>query len=171
MMNSTLKTLLILCLVVTASNTVAQKAGHTNFRNLINMMPETNTANAQLNQYQNELVAKGESMAADFQKKYEAYAMKIQAGQIAQQEQQATEVALGKERDAIVAYEADVQQKMESKRQELLKPIIEKVESAVTTVAKENGYELIFDSSVLNAVLMAEESIDVTELVKAKLGI
>ena len=53
----------------------------------------------------------------------------------------------------------------------LLKPLLDRAEAAIKTVAKENGYSYIFDSSKGGAVLYSPESEDVLPLVKAKLGI
>ena len=41
----------------------------------------------------------------------------------------------------------------------------------VEQVAQENNFQLIFDTSMFNAVLFAAESEDVMPMVKAKLGI
>lgn len=60
--------------------------------------------------------------------------------------------------------------KLAKKREELYKPILEKVNTAMQDVAKENGYLLVFDAST-QVLLYAHESLDVTNLVKAKLGI
>ena len=84
------------------------------------------------------------------------------------QEQQ---VALQKEQQEIAAYEQEVIQLISKKRDDLLKPIVDKMNAAVKAVGKENGYTMIFDTSIFNSVLYADESEDVMELVKSKLGI
>ena len=68
-------------------------------------------------------------------------------------------------------YEQEVQSKIIAKQEELLKPILEKVQNAITAVGKEGGYLFIFDVSVPNTILFADEPLDVTNAVKAKLGI
>ena len=60
--------------------------------------------------------------------------------------------------------------KIAAKREELYKPILEKLNKAVRDVSKELGYILVFDTST-NALLYGDESLDVTERVKTKLGI
>ena len=57
-----------------------------------------------------------------------------------------------------------------SKRETLLKPILDKVNNVINEVAKSNGYSMILDSST-GVILYAEESADITAQVKAKLGI
>ncbi|MBK9338659.1 MAG: OmpH family outer membrane protein [Lewinellaceae bacterium] len=52
----------------------------------------------------------------------------------------------------------------------LYKPILERVNTAMQDVAKENAYLIVFDSST-QILLYGDESLDVTPLVKAKLGL
>jgi outer membrane protein len=153
-----------------ASALVAQdKYGHLNFGNLISSLEETKAADSQLSDYQKQLVAKGEEMAKSWQEKAQKFAQKAQAGELAPAEQQKQQTALEEERGKILEYEQEVSQKVQLKRKELLEPIITKVEQAIEDVAKENGYVMIFDTSVFNAILFAEETDDVVDLVKAKL--
>ena len=56
-----------------------------------------------------------------------------------------------------------------ARREDLLKPILTRVEDAVKAVATENSYLMIFDTSS-GAFLFAAESDDVSPLVKKKLG-
>ena len=51
-----------------------------------------------------------------------------------------------------------------------MKPIMDKITAAIEEVAKENGYTYIFDGSV-GFVLYADETTDVSDLVKGKLGL
>ncbi len=149
----------------------AQKYGHMNFGSLVSSLPETEAADKELEAYQKQLVAKGEEMAKSWQEKAKGYGQKVQSGEIAPIEQQKQQAALEKERDDILAYQQEVTQKVQEKRQELLKPIIDKAEAAIKEVAKENGYLMIFDTSVFNSILFAQDTDDVLPLVKAKLGI
>ena len=59
------------------------------------------------------------------------------------------------------------------KRNTLLQPIFDKVNGAIKDVAKENGYNYIFDRNAQNGstILYADETQDVTALVKSKLGL
>lgn len=147
----------------------AQKYGHLNFGNLLSSLDETQAADSTLANYQDQLVAKGEEMAKKWQQKAQAFAKKAQAGELPPVKQQEQQQKLEEERAKILEYEQDVSKKVQQRRKELLEPIIAKVEAAIDDVAKENGYVMIFDTSVFNAILFAEESDDVMELVKAKL--
>ena len=79
---------------------------------------------------------------------------------------------LEEERNKILAYDQDMQKQLGDKREALLAPILEQVKTAIDAVAKENGYTYIFDGSPgVGVILYADESTNVTALVKTKLGI
>ncbi|MCO6479956.1 MAG: OmpH family outer membrane protein [Phaeodactylibacter sp.] len=152
-------------------STAQEKYGHLNFGSLISAMEETKAADSELEAYRKQLVAKGEEMAQKFRQDYEAILKEAQAGNLTPVQQQEKEQELSQKRDEIIAYEQEVIEKVEAKRQELLSPIIQRVEDAIREVAGENGYVMIFDTSVFNAVLFAKDSDDVMPLLEAKLGI
>ncbi|RMF00569.1 MAG: OmpH family outer membrane protein [Bacteroidetes bacterium] len=145
--------------------------GHLNFGNLIAMMPETKDADAQLEAYQKDLVSKGEAMAKEFQTEYTAFVQAVQEGNLPPIKQQEMQAVLEKKQQEIVAYEQEVAQLVNAKRQELLAPIVDKAQAAVDSVAQANNFLLVFDTSIFGAVLYAEESEDLMPLVKAALGI
>ncbi len=149
----------------------AQKYGHLNYGNLLSAMPEVKTANTELETYRQQLITRGEAMAKKFQENYTKFVADVQSGDLAPVTQTQRQQALEQEQQSILAYEQEVAQKVEQKRQELLMPIIDKMNNAIEAVAKENGYVLIFDTSVFNAILFADASEDVLGKVKAKLGL
>lgn len=65
------------------------------------------------------------------------------------------------------AAKADLKQRQES----LEKPIKAKLNEAVKAVGQEGGYTYIIDNSTGNVVYSGSDAIDVTPLVKAKLGL
>ena len=155
-----------------AGTSIAQdRYGHLNFGNLIAAMPETASANEQLETFQKELVAKGEQMAASFQKEYEQLVKDAQAGTKAPADLQKREADLQKKQQEILAYEQQIAKQVQERRNTLLKPIIEKAQNAIAAVAKANNFKLIFDSSVFNSVLFAQDSDDALPLVAKHLGI
>jgi outer membrane protein len=150
---------------------VAQKYGHLNFGNLVALMPDTKNADTQLETYQKELVAKGEKMVESFQAKYGQFVADVQSGALAPKDQQTKQTALQTEQQKILAYEDEVIQKVQQKREELLKPIIDKAQGAIDEYAKANGYVMIFDTSVFNAVLFVKDGDNLMDPIKAKLGL
>lgn len=168
-----MKKLLFLFLLsgLALSASAQQKYGHLNFGNLLSLMPETKTADEALKKFQQQAVAQGDTMAKKFQEKYLAAARDVQDGKLSPQQQQMKEAELKQEQDSIANYQERITQEVQAKREELLTPIIDKAEKAVAEIAKANGYVMIFDSSVFNAILFAQDADDIMPLVKQKLGI
>ncbi|MEZ4984689.1 MAG: OmpH family outer membrane protein [Saprospiraceae bacterium] len=164
-------TLLLALLAVSVLSLSAQRYGHLNFGNLLSIMPESKAANDTLAALQKTMVAKGEAMAASFEKDYVAFVKAVQAGDLPPRDQQNQEASLRKRQEEIVAYEEEIMATIEAKRNELLKPIIDKAQETIETVARENGYVMVFDTSIFNAIMYAEETEDLMPKVKEKLGI
>jgi len=168
-----MKNFILIATLFLASGTtlLAQKYGHLNYGNVVAMMPETESANKELAEYRQKMLQQGEQMAQSFQSEYASFAQKVQSGNLAPVEQQKLQAALEEQQQELQAFQQDMQNKVASKRQELLQPIVDRVEAAIQEVGDENGFTMIFDTSVFNAVLFAAESQDVLPLVKTKLGI
>ena len=145
--------------------------GHLNFGNLIAVMPEAIQANDSLEIMQATMVARGEAMAAQFQRDASAFIKDVQSGTLTPVQQQERQAALEKRQVEIQNFEQEIVQTMGATRNQMLEPIIARALQAIDDVAKENGYVMVFDTSVFNAVMFADESEDLMDMVKAKLGI
>jgi outer membrane protein len=146
------------------------KFGHLNSGNLLEMMPEVKIANDSLGLFGKSLSARLDSLTAVFQKKYESYAASAKAGDKTPLVMQSLEAELQKMQADGRDFEQSMQQILGIKRQQLLDPILGKVDIAIKAVGKEGGYLFIFDTST-GSTLYALESEDVMSLVKAKLKI
>ena len=165
-------TVLIACSLIAFSTSLqAQKIGYLDSGSLIAGMDATKAADSELKIYQDQLVKVGEEMASKFQKDVIEYSQQVQGGTMSPAQAQKREQELQAERQKIAAYEQEVLQKVQKKREDLYTPIVNKVNEAITAVGKEQGYQFIFDSSVYNILMFADESSDVMSLVKAKLGL
>ena len=148
----------------------AQKFGHVNSSQLILALPEVKTADATLESYQKELFVKGEQMVKSFETAYKAYMAKANSGELSKLQMQKQEATLSAQQGKIQKYEAEVQQLLTVKKQELYQPILSKVEGAVQALGKEKGYTMIFDTS-MGGLLFVEDSEDLMPILKTKLGI
>lgn len=154
------------------TQTVAQdKYGHLNFGVLIASMPETTLADSTLENLQKQLTQEGEAKAQAWYAKVAEFQKGVQGGTMTPVQQQTQQAELEKERDELMAFEQQMGQAIQSKREELLQPIIDKAQAAIAAVAKSNQYILVFDTSVFNAILFAQETDDLMPMVKAQLGI
>ncbi|MNX79245.1 Outer membrane protein (OmpH-like) [compost metagenome] len=64
-------------------------------------------------------------------------------------------------------YDQSSQDKIEKKREELIKPVLEKAQKAIKDYGTANGYDYILNSE---GILYAKDSDNVTAQIKAKLG-
>ena len=159
---------LTLSMLVFGAN--AQKFGYLNSAALLDEMPEVKAANTSLQTFQEQLVKKGRASVEALQAKYQKLAEDEKKGLLAPKQLQEEGAKLKLEEDAIAKSEQDMQQEIGQKREEKLKPIIDRVNAAIKDVAKEQGFTYIFDSNA-GVLLYADEKAEATSFVRAKLGL
>jgi outer membrane protein len=148
----------------------AQKFGHINVGNLLEQIKEVKTADTMMLKMRDQLSVKGQEMMKKAEADYQKYITDANSGTLTPIETQKREADLQKQQSDIEAYRTEIGQQLEQKRQELLKPILDRVEKAIKDVGKENNFTFIFDVST-GAMLYTLEANDVTPLVKAKMGL
>lgn len=148
----------------------AQKYGYLNSSQLLVQLPEVKQADDQLVQYQKSLISEGEKMVKTFETSYQAYMKEAEGGTLSKIQMQQKEGALGQKQQEIQAYEVEVQQKLVMKREELYKPILDKLKTTLDKIGADNGYTMIFDTSA-GGILHANDGDDVMPIIKAKLGL
>ncbi|NRB61920.1 MAG: OmpH family outer membrane protein [Saprospiraceae bacterium] len=159
---------LVAVLVLATLTVQAQKFGYVNTAIILNDMPELKQAEANLKSYQTQLQKKGQSMLEELQTEYQAVQAKIQNGDLSPKQQESEAERLKAKETELGQYEQDMMQKIQEKRATELQPIYDKLNAAIESVAKENGFQFIFDEGVL---LYKESSADVSAMVKSKLGL
>jgi outer membrane protein len=152
------------------SSVHAQKFGHLNSLQLISELPEMQTANGTLEVFQTQLESQGKVMVEKLERDYNAYMIDINNGNLSQVEIAKAESELQLQQQSLQQYEADAQQKIVNKRTELYKPILDKIKKILDEIGKDQGYTMIFDTSQ-GFLVHANESEDVSDLVRKKLGI
>jgi len=108
------------------------------------------------------------------QSKYREYMKLNQEGQLNQQDKTTREAELQKLDEEIKREAADSEQKLLSKRQELLEPIVNTLQNKINEVAESMGYTHILnqtDSGGVSTVLYAPKEDDITEPLMKALGI
>jgi outer membrane protein len=132
-------------------------------------LTDTRKADIDLEEYQNTLVAEGQAMAEKFKNNYIAFMKEQQSGNLAPIKEKEQQELLQKEQEVIQAFEQQIQQKLQIKREELLKPIVDKITSKIKEVCTENKFVMVFDTSSFNALLFTPDSEDITALVRTKM--
>lgn len=129
-------------------NLDAQKVGHVNSVQLIDSLKEAKQASLALKQYEQSLSKAGEDMLASFQQKLKAFQEEVKKGSLTTNQQKQKESELEVDQNAIVNYRESMRSSLDKKRQELVKPILEKINNALKAIGVEEQYQFIFDSSV-----------------------
>lgn len=157
----------VLTLVAVTSN-AQQKFGHVDTESLFYAMPEVKTIQTQLQtkskEYENQLktlYTQYENIIADIEKNGQTYMQAVL--------EQKYKDAYGLE-ERIVALEEKAQTDLVNLETKLFQPVEQKAYNAIQEVAKANGYNYVIDSS-LGVFLVLPDGDDLTNLVKAKLGI
>lgn len=161
---------LVLAMTLGTGVMQAQKIGHIQLEELIQLMPETQAAQTEIETY-------AQKLEADFQEMQQEYLRLVQEFQ--DNEAQMTKLNRDNKmqeiqgmQQRIEAYQQNASIDLQQKQEELLNPIIEKAEKAIQEVCVEGKFEYILDSSKTKGVVLAiNNSNDVLPLVKQKLGL
>ena len=166
------RVLLVLALTTGISATVVaqQKIGHIDVEELVSEMPETQTANAEVQKFQEQLEGDSQAMQEEYMTKMQNAQSNMDTWtQLRLQKEQEELEAMGQR---IMQFNQSAQQELQRKQMDLMLPIIEKAQEAINTVAKSNSFTYILDSSAGKAVVVfLENGEDIMPLVKAELGI
>ena len=166
------RVLLVLALTIGISTTAVaqQKIGHIDVEELVSEMPETQTANAEVQKFQEQLEGDSQAMQEEYMTKMQNAQSNMDTWtQLRLQKEQEELEAMGQR---IMQFNQSAQQELQRKQMDLMLPIIEKAQEAINTVAKSNSFTYILDSSTGKAVVVfLENGEDIMPLVKAELGI
>jgi outer membrane protein len=160
----------VIVLLFSGMTAMAQtlKFGHIDSGALIQMMPQTKSADSTLKRFGESLDGQLKAMTAEYQTKLQSYQSKADSLPDAIRTTKEKELTdLGQR---IQDFQQTAQESIQSKKQEIYGPILKKAEDAIKEIAKEKSYSYIFDTS-LGSVIYAQDSDNIMPLVKAKLGI
>ncbi|HEY9123159.1 MAG TPA: OmpH family outer membrane protein [Bacteroidales bacterium] len=143
------------------------KIGHINTQELIELMPETDSAQKKIDKLYKDLQQQLELMQTELKVKYQDYINKKNTFSESVLELKETELQDLNAR--IQKFQTLAQDEVENKRNDLYKPILDKANAAISAVAKENSFTYIFDASGGALLYKADNSIDIMPLVKQKL--
>ena len=146
------------------------KFGHINSDELIQSMPEYDSATVKLEKFRKELVNALDLMSVEFNTKNEAY--QKESKNLSDIVKQTKEQELMDMQKRIQDFQTNAQQQLQNKQTEVFQPIYAKVDKAIKDVGKENGFLYVFDVAK-GALLYFDEakSTNVLALVKTKLGL
>ena len=162
--------LFVVCGLLLANVAGAQsKFGYINSAESLNVMPEIKKANTDIEAYQKSFVEQLQALQTEGQNKLQAY----NAGEKSMTDavKEAKQGELMDIQNRLQTMQQSAEEKIEKKKAELYQPILDKAQKAIEDVAKEKGYDYIFDRGPGQGVLYAKDAYDIMPDVKTKLGI
>lgn len=163
--------LLFVSVLLLSTGGYAQKFAYVDTDYILNNIPEFNQAQDKLDEISKEWQAEIEGIYAEVDKMYRDYQS---------QEVLLTDEMKKKREDAIIAKEKsakDLQKKrfgpdgdLYTKRQELIKPLQDKVYDAIQQLAANSKYAVIFDSSSDLIMLYANPNLDKSDKILENMG-
>ena len=170
-----LKTSILLLITIAGvfSNLSAQKIGYANIELILLYMPESKAMQQTLAVYEKKLAENLQVKQQYYQSKGEKYLELAKTTQ--------DETKLKPLQDELLKLEKEIQQqtseaqnKLMAKREELLAPIVEKLQKEIDALADAEGYDYVFnsvDGSGVSIILRAPETHDLTKKLMVRLGI
>lgn len=162
--------LVILTAVFASASAQSVKFGHLNLQEVISLTAEMDSAVAIMERYQADLQETMSSMQNEYYTKvnnYQQMSANWTAAVLQAKQQEIQELE-----QRIQTFQQNAQQEMQQKQAELIRPIYEAANKAVSQIGKDGGFTYIFDISATGIPYINEsQSIDVTDKVKTALNI
>jgi outer membrane protein len=152
--------------------TIAQnlKFGHINRTELIQALPEFDSATVALEKLRTQFVNELELLQVEFNNKYDTYLKEMK--NYTDLVRQTKEQELADFQNRMQNFQNNASSQLQEKQVELFTPVTQKADKAINDVGKENGFIYIFDTSGGQVAYFDEsQSINVLQMVKTKLGL
>ncbi len=163
---------LIIIVAFAGQDIMAQnlKFGHLNRNELIQSMPEFDSARVKLEKMSTELTNTAELLQVELNNKYETYLK--DSKNLTELVRQTKEQEIQDAQKRLTDFQTNAQTQLQEKQVELFTPVTEKADKAIKEVGKENGFIYIFDLSGQQIAYFDDaKSVNVLPLAKAKLGL
>jgi outer membrane protein len=158
-----------ICAICGLTASAQAKFGHVNTQEIIQVMPEYNTAKTEIEALAKQYEADLQSMQQEFQKKYEDY--QKNGAPLPENIKQRREQELQDMDTKIRQSYQDNQQELAKAQQEKMQAITTKVVEAIKQIGQAGGYVYIMEVGAGIPYISTTLSEDVTAQVKAKLGL
>jgi len=168
-MKSFIKSFVCLIFLLYGLNISAQKFAHINSQELLMSMPESDSAQAKIEKLATNYEDQLEEMQVELNKKYDDYLKNRE--KYTELIRQTKESEIADLQDRIQQFESIATQELQTERNKLLQPIIEKANKAIKSVAEEQNIMYVFDVSQGNPIYFSDQSVDILPLVRKKLGL
>ncbi len=145
---------LALTIGATAFTNAQSKVAHIATQELVQDLPEYKNAMDQLQKLEKTYDAEIKDMLSEAQSTMQRYEAEANTKSEEENQKRATELQAAQRR--IQEHSAKARQDLQKKETDLLKPILEKVRTAIQKVARAKGYDYVLDSTTGTGVLLAD---------------
>ena len=156
-----------LCLATLNFAQAQSKIAHIDTQELIQAMPETKSAQAELQTLSKTYQTDMQSSVTEFQNLLKQY--ESEAPTKTEEENSKRSQEIQEKQQRLQQFQADAQKDLQQKERDLMKPITEKAKDAIDKVAAAQGFDYVLDSSV--GVIIVSNGKDLLGDVKKELGI
>ncbi|MBQ1201392.1 MAG: OmpH family outer membrane protein, partial [Alistipes sp.] len=167
-MKKIFKLTLVLAMVFCSADVFAQKLASVNTQEIFAVMPETKEMQTQLDAFGKELQEQLEAIQVEFNNRYAEFEKNQATMNPTVKQMKQSELNGLQERYA--QFQQIAQQDFAKKQQELAAPIQEKLDAAISKVAKAAGYAAVFDAMAF-VYSDAAQVVNINAAVKKELGI
>lgn len=164
-----IKKILLAIMIAIPMCATAQKFGTVNVEPIFQAMPERATAQAQLEASQKQFETELQNLGKELEKKYAEYQAIAEDASTPESIKERRIQEIQELEQKIQQFRATAGQELQRQQAQLMAPIESKIMEAIKAVGAENGFTFIFPAEV--ATFAGSDVIDVTPLVKAKLGL
>lgn len=147
----------------------APKFGTVSVEPIFSAMPETENANKQIEEVSKKYEAEFAKLQEEFNKKYTELQTLQKEGNTPQSIMERRAQELDELHQRMQQFRQTATEDIQRQQQTLMAPIQERILTAIKAVGQENSFTFIFTSEV--PVYQGADVVDVTPMVKAKLGI
>jgi outer membrane protein len=151
------------------AQTKASKIAHISTQELVQEMPQYQSAQSQLQKLEKTYRTEIEDMMKEMKSMTEKF--KSQADTSTEKQNMSRSKELQSTRQRVMKYRQDAQKRLQKKEGELIQPIIEKARSAIQKVARDKGYDYVLDASEGASNVLLADGYDLMPDVKKELGI
>ncbi len=145
------------------------KIGHANLVEILEALPETDSAEQLIEKDTEELELMLEDMRVEYNKLLNDYQENLAS--YSEVIRSAKERDIVEMQNRIQTFQQNASQQLQQRGTELMQPIYDKIQQAIDEIGKREGYVYILDTSKGSVVFTGETSKDIGSLLKQELGI
>ena len=167
-----MKKILMIALALMPLMLMAQaKIAVVNSQELFNLLPEKATAEAQLKALSDKYHAEYQLLQGEFDKKYADYQTVAADAPMPETIKDRRIKELQESDKKMREFERRAADDVAARRTALTKPITDKIQAAIRAAGEQGGYDLVLDTAVTPVAYTGPNTIDITPMVKALLGL